>query len=79
MLIPAHGFFVTKAEETIREQISHKIWREAKIQAALDSGIRGVRALLAHAYDDTPKLFWRYAEDSLKAYLVRLGVTDFRE
>ena len=50
--------------------------RERKIQAALDAGAKGMDELLAAAYDDVSREMWKYAEYTLKAHLVRLGVTD---
>ena len=80
LMIPSHGFFeVANPKEIIQAQIDHRLSRERKIQAALDAGLSGMDELLAASYDDVPQGLWKLAGATLKAHLVRLGVTDFDE
>ena len=79
LIIPSHGFMFNHPHRVIRKQIDHRFAREAKIQAAVDAGARGIDELLAASYDDVPREMWQYAEYTLKAHLVRLGVTDFED
>ena len=79
LMVPAHGFVDVPPKEKLREQLNHRLEREAKIQAALDSGANEIEELLASAYNDVPKSAWKLAESSLRAHLVRLGVTRFED
>ena len=75
-VIPGHGMPLGRdaGVEKIRGLIAHRLQREAKIKAALDTGHRSMQALLEQAYDDTPKEIWPLATQQLHAHLVRLGV-----
>jgi len=79
LMIPSHGMGFSNPKRTIQKQIDHRLAREHKIQAALDAGAKGMDQLLAAAYDDVPRAMWEYAGYTLKAHLLRLGVTDFEE
>ncbi len=76
-LVPAHGipFWGRECKPAIEQLIKHRLDREAKIQAALDAGLRTPGEIVAHAYADTPKEAWPLAEHQLEAHLERLGVT----
>jgi hydroxyacylglutathione hydrolase len=77
LMIPSHGFGFNNPKKTIQKQIDHRLARERKIQTALDAGARSMDDLLAACYNDVPRDMWKYAGYTLKAHLVRLGVTDF--
>ena len=79
LMIPSHGQGFTNPKKTIQAQIDHRLARERKIQAALDAGARGMDELLAASYNDVSRDMWKFAGYTLKAHLVRLGVTDFDE
>ncbi len=78
LMIPSHGFGINNPKKAIQRQIDHRLARERKIQAALDAGAKGMDELLAASYDDVSREMWKYAEYTLKAHLVRLGVTDLK-
>ena len=78
-MIPSHGFPIARPKEKILGQIEHRLWREEKIKAALDSGAGSASDLLALVYEDVPKDMWKYAEHSLRAHLIRLGMRDLLE
>ncbi len=71
-LLPAHGGPITDGHGKLREYLSHRRMREAKVLAALDDAPRTASELVAVAYDDTPRMLWRLAERSLLAHLVKL-------
>jgi glyoxylase-like metal-dependent hydrolase (beta-lactamase superfamily II) len=77
LMIPSHGCELTNPKKILQAQIDHRLARERKVQAALDAGAHGMDELLAASYDDVPRDMWKYAGYTLKAHLVRLGVTDF--
>ena len=79
LMIPAHGFSFPKPHKIIQKQIDHRLFRERRVQAALDKGLKTIDQLLAEVYDDVPRAMWKYAADTLKAHLVRLGHTDFEQ
>jgi ribonuclease/clavin/mitogillin len=74
ILFPAHGMPIRKPHEKIQEQITHRLWREERIKAAVDAGIRDLHRIIARAYDDVPEAAWPLAEHTAKAHLERLGI-----
>jgi glyoxylase-like metal-dependent hydrolase (beta-lactamase superfamily II) len=74
LILPGHGMPMSRGREKVRKHLEHRLWREAKIKAALDAGASRIEELLEKAYDDTPKEAWPFAEQSLRAHLDRLGV-----
>lgn len=76
LLLPAHGFAMRNPERYLKVQKEHRLVRERQIKEALDAGIRGVDDLLTACYA-IPQNLRRAASLTLKAHLVRLGVTDF--
>jgi ribonuclease/clavin/mitogillin len=74
-LLPAHGLplWGKAAKEKLRELLAHRLAREAKIIAALDSGADTLDALVALAYADTPGADPRLAAEQARAHLDRLG------
>jgi len=75
LLVPAHGEAVTNHVEKLQEHIDHRLWREAKIKDAYDSGATTLKVLLPKAYDDVPEKTLPLAEHALKSHLTRLGIT----
>lgn len=75
LMIPAHGRNFTDPKKKIRDYISHRLEREAKVKKAMDSGLRTVKEMIPVVYSDTPKAMWPYAEEALRAHMIRLGVT----
>ena len=75
MTVPGHGAPLPGSEGTLlfQKTIAHRHMREAKIIAALEQGATTMDALLARAYDDTPRELLPYAQRQLAAHLKRLG------
>lgn len=74
-LLPAHGLPIREARERLHFYVQHRLEREAKILAALQTlgGERGVDALVPHAYADTPKVAWPLARLAAEAHLIKLA------
>jgi glyoxylase-like metal-dependent hydrolase (beta-lactamase superfamily II) len=73
MLLPAHGPAIPDGHGKLREYLSHRKMREAKVAAALDDRPRSLAELVADVYGDTPRAVWALAERSLLAHLVKLA------
>ena len=71
-LFPGHGSPQGGAFRRIRFLIAHRLKREAKVLAALTGEPQSLAALVARAYDDTPRELWGYASRSLLGHLVKL-------
>jgi glyoxylase-like metal-dependent hydrolase (beta-lactamase superfamily II) len=71
-LLPAHGPMIDDAPGKLREYLAHRRMREAKVLAAVGAAAAPAPALVARAYDDTPRALWPLAERSLVAHLVKL-------
>jgi glyoxylase-like metal-dependent hydrolase (beta-lactamase superfamily II) len=72
-LLPAHGPMIPDGHAKLREYLSHRLQREAKVAAALREAPRSLAELVAEAYDDTPRALWGLAERSMLAHLVKLA------
>ena len=72
-LLPAHGPAIVDGHGKLREYLSHRKLREAKVAAALGDQPRPLAELVAEAYSDTPRVLWALAERSLLAHLVKLA------
>lgn len=75
LVIPAHGMAPPNPRDYIKKQRDHRLWREAKIKAAWDSGARTIAELLAKSYDDVPKESLPFAEHAMRSHLTHLGLT----
>lgn len=69
-VMPGHGPILPAG--AFADTLAHRRTREGKILAALSAQPQGVDALVAKAYDDTPKEAWPLAERSLVSQLVLL-------
>ncbi|ACY13151.1 MBL fold metallo-hydrolase [Haliangium ochraceum] len=73
MLLPAHGPMIENPNEKLDAYVRHRLWREERIAAALESlGSAANAALLPLAYADVPPLLYPLAERSLTAHLLKL-------
>jgi glyoxylase-like metal-dependent hydrolase (beta-lactamase superfamily II) len=72
-LLPAHGPAIPDGHGKLREYLSHRKMREAKVAAALHDRPRPLAELVAEVYSDTPRALWTLAERSLLAHLVKLA------
>ncbi len=75
-LAPGHGFLVAQPHEAISALIRHRLAREAKVLAALQSlaadSAASIERLVAAAYADTPLALHPLAQRSLLAHLRKL-------
>lgn len=74
VLCPGHGPFVWDPRGKIEEYIAHRLERERKLLAALDSGLRSRDDLLDAAWDDAPPELRLAAGLTLDAHLEKLRV-----
>lgn len=72
-LLPAHGPMIPDGHGKLREYLSHRRLREAKVVAALGASPRSLAELVGEVYLDTPRALWALAERSLLAHLVKLA------
>lgn len=74
LALPAHGEPVDDPRGIFDHYVSHRLAREAKVVAALESLPEGgdLDRLVALAYDDTPRHVWPIAKLSLESHLIKL-------
>ena len=72
LIAPGHGPWVTEPAAKVTEYIEHKLDRERKLVAALESGERSRAALLDAAWDDVPAELRRAAAAVMKAHMEKL-------
>jgi len=73
LLVPSHGH-AGRPQEMLRQQLDHRLWREAKIKQIYESGVESFHELLAKAYDDAPPAALPLARHALDAHLAKLGI-----
>ena len=71
-LFPAHGPVIKDAAGKLREYAEHRLWREEKVLAAWNAGLRTPGKIVEQAYDDVPKQSHPIAERQILAHLIRL-------
>lgn len=74
-LFPSHGPAIKNAVAKLREYIEHRLWREERVAAAWDQGMRTPGEMLPTVYDDVPKEAHPLAERQILAHLARLRKT----
>jgi glyoxylase-like metal-dependent hydrolase (beta-lactamase superfamily II) len=72
LLCPGHGSFVTNPAAKLAEYLDHRLDRERKLLAALDTGERSRARLLEIAWDDVPAELRPAAAEVMKAHLEKL-------
>jgi endoribonuclease LACTB2 len=73
VLLPGHGPVLGSPAAKLDEYTRHRLWREAKVAAALERrGASTPLELVPLAYDDVPQTVYGLAERSLIAHLVKL-------
>ena len=72
-ILPAHGYVLGRARETIAHLKQHRLAREAKVLAAMQAAPDGTMDdWVALAYDDVPPRIWPVAKRSLLAHVERI-------
>jgi glyoxylase-like metal-dependent hydrolase (beta-lactamase superfamily II) len=72
LMCPGHGPWITDPEAKLAEYVEHRMMRERRLLAALDSGERSRAALLATAWDDVPPELLPMAAMAMEAHLEKL-------
>jgi glyoxylase-like metal-dependent hydrolase (beta-lactamase superfamily II) len=72
LLCPGHGPWVTDPAAKIAEYLDHRMERERKLVAALDTGERSRARLLDAAWDDVPAELRPAAAQVMQAHLEKL-------
>ena len=73
VLCPGHGPYVTDPAAKLDEYIAHRLDRERKLVAALESGLRSDEELLDAAWSDVPAHLRGAAALTLAAHLEKLA------
>jgi glyoxylase-like metal-dependent hydrolase (beta-lactamase superfamily II)/8-oxo-dGTP pyrophosphatase MutT (NUDIX family) len=71
-LFPSHGPAIHNAVAKLREYVKHRLWREERVVAAWNRGLRTPKEMLPTVYDDVPKEAHPLAERQILAHLDRL-------
>ncbi len=72
-ILPAHGYVLGQAAHAVAHLKAHRLRREAKILAVMQSQPCGsMDDWVALAYDDTPPRMWSWAKRSLLAHVQRI-------
>jgi len=72
-ILPAHGYVLGRARETIAQLKQHRMAREAKVLAAMRAVPDGTMDdWVARAYDDVPPRVWPLAKRSMLAHVERI-------
>jgi glyoxylase-like metal-dependent hydrolase (beta-lactamase superfamily II) len=72
LMAPGHGPWITDPAAKLAEYARHRMMRERRLLAALDSGERSRAALLATAWDDVPPELLPMAAMAMEAHLEKL-------
>jgi glyoxylase-like metal-dependent hydrolase (beta-lactamase superfamily II) len=72
LMCPGHGPWITDPAAKLAEYVEHRLMRERKLLAAIDSGERSRAALLATVWDDVPAELLPMAAMALEAHLEKL-------
>jgi glyoxylase-like metal-dependent hydrolase (beta-lactamase superfamily II) len=72
LMCPGHGPWITDPEAKLAEYINHRLERERRLVAALETGENSRAALLAAAWDDVPLELLPMAAMAMEAHLEKL-------
>jgi glyoxylase-like metal-dependent hydrolase (beta-lactamase superfamily II) len=72
LMAPGHGPWITDPAAKLAEYVEHRMMRERRLIAALDSGERSRAALLAAAWDDVPPELLPMAAMAMESHLEKL-------
>lgn len=72
LMAPGHGPWITDPAAKLAEYVEHRLMRERRLLAALDSGERSRAALLATVWDDVPPELLPMAAMAMEAHLEKL-------
>jgi glyoxylase-like metal-dependent hydrolase (beta-lactamase superfamily II) len=72
LMAPGHGPWITDPAAKLAEYVEHRMMRERRLLASLDSGERSRAALLAAVWDDVPPELLPMAAMAMEAHLEKL-------
>ena len=72
LMCPGHGPWITDPAAKLAEYVEHRMMRERRLLASLDSGERSRAALLAAVWDDVPPELLPMAAMAMEAHLEKL-------
>lgn len=72
LMAPGHGPWITDPAAKLAEYVEHRMMRERRLLAALESGERSRAALLAAVWDDVPPELLPMAAMAMEAHLEKL-------
>jgi glyoxylase-like metal-dependent hydrolase (beta-lactamase superfamily II) len=72
LMCPGHGPWITDPKAKLAEYVEHRLMRERRLLAALDTGENSRAALLATAWDDVPAALLPMAAMAMEAHLEKL-------
>jgi glyoxylase-like metal-dependent hydrolase (beta-lactamase superfamily II) len=72
LMCPGHGPWITDPAAKLAEYVEHRMMRERRLLAALESGERSRAALLATAWDDVPPELLPMAAMAMESHLEKL-------
>jgi len=72
LMCPGHGPWITDPQAKLAEYVEHRLMRERRLLAALESGERSRAALLATVWDDVPPELLPMAAMAMEAHLEKL-------
>jgi glyoxylase-like metal-dependent hydrolase (beta-lactamase superfamily II) len=73
LMCPGHGPWITEPEAKVAEYTAHRLERERKLVAALESGERSRARLLEAGWDDVPEQLRPAAALAMQAHLEKLA------
>ena len=71
-MFPAHGPVIDDPSRVLRSYIGHRLEREAQVMAALRSGDRTPREIVARVYQGMKESLLPLAQESVTAHLLKL-------
>lgn len=72
VVAPGHGELIPDCRGEVEKLVRHRLMRETKVAAALDSVPRSLDALVVTVYDDVDPAMHEWAKLSLLAHLIKL-------
>ena len=73
VIAPGHGYLIGAAHREVRSLVEHRLWREARVAAALERHRdASVEALVDDVYPDLRPVLRPAAMQSLRAHLIKL-------
>ena len=72
VVAPGHGELIHDCRGEVEKLVRHRLMREAKVSAALDTRPQSLDELVVNVYDDVDPMMHEWAKLSLLAHLIKL-------